>query len=149
MSLFTDKYTYNDYMSSFKNVEALKKGISFVKNAIISASSSGRSKDVIRQAVDYILANLSQDLSVKDVADHVNFNPEYFSRLFKKETGENVKNYILRVKVDAAKDLLKNPNIPISMVASELGYSNFSHFTQMFRKHESITPSEYQKRFAK
>jgi AraC-like DNA-binding protein len=44
--------------------------------------------------------------------------------------------------VDAAKDLLENPNIPVSMVASELGYSNFSHFTQMFKKHENVTPSE-------
>lgn len=149
MSLFTGEYSYNDYMNSFKDVESLKKGISFIKNAIASAASSEPSKDVIQQAVDYILANLSQDLSVKDVANHVNFNPEYFSRLFKKETGENVKNYILRVKVDAAKDLLGNPNIPISMVATELGYSNFSHFTQMFRKHESITPSEYRKRFAR
>lgn len=149
MSLFSDDYTYNDYMGCFKNVESLKKGISFLKNAISHASSEDVSKDVIQRSIDYILANLSRDLSVKDVAEYVNFSPEYFSKLFKKETGENVKNYILRIKVDAAKDLLKNPNIPISMVASELGYSNFSHFTQMFRKHENMTPSEYRKQFLK
>ena len=150
MSLFSEDYTYNDYMGCFKNVESLKKGVSFLKNAVTSASSADdASKDVIQRSVDYILANLSKDLSVKDVAEYVNFSPEYFSKLFKKETGENVKNYILRVKVDAAKDLLKNPNIPISMVASELGYSNFSHFTQMFRKHEAMTPSEYRKQFLK
>lgn len=149
MNLFSDDYTYNDYMGCFKNVESLKKGISFLKNAISHASSEDVSKDVIQRSIDYILANLSRDLSVKDVAEYVNFSPEYFSKLFKKETGENVKNYILRIKVDAAKDLLKNPNIPISMVASELGYSNFSHFTQMFRKHENMTPSEYRKQFLK
>ena len=149
MSLFSGEYTYNDYMGSFKNVESLKKGIHYLKTAIAGVSAGDESGDVIRRATNYILSNLSLDLTVKDVAEHVSFSPEYFSKLFKKETGENVKNYILRVKVDAAKDMLKTPNIPISIIASELGYSNFSHFTQMFRKHESITPSEYRKKFLK
>lgn len=147
MGLFSPEYTYNDYMSSFKNIELLKKGVAYLKNAISAAPREDVSKDAVPRAIDFILSNLSRDISVKDVADYVSFSPEYFSKLFKKETGENVKNYILRVKVEAAKDLLKNPNIPISMIALELGYGNFSHFTQMFRKHESITPSEYRKKF--
>lgn len=147
MGLFSAEYTYNDYMGSFKNIESLKKGVSYLKNAIAAAPREDAAKDTVPRAIDFILSNLSRDISVKDVADYVSFSPEYFSKLFKKETGENVKNYILRVKVEAAKDLLKNPNIPISMIALELGYGNFSHFTQMFRKHESITPSEYRKQF--
>jgi YesN/AraC family two-component response regulator len=146
MSLFTDKYNYNDYMNSFKDIESLKEGISFVLNAISSASDDEGSKNNVQRAIDYIVANISKDISVKDVADYVHFTPEYFSKLFKKETGENVKNYILKIKVDAAKDLLVNPNIPINIVAAELGYSNFSHFTQMFKKHENVTPTEYRRR---
>lgn len=149
MNLFSEDYSYNEYMSCFKDVQSLKRGISFIINAISNASSEDESKDTVQRAIDYILANLSKDISVKDVAEYVCFSPEYFSKLFKKEMGENVKNYILRIKVEAAKDLLKNPNIPVSMVASELGYSNFSHFTQMFKKHENVTPTEYRKTFLK
>lgn len=149
MNLFSSDYSYNDYMGCFKDVQSLKDGISYLINALASASHKDESKDTIQRAVDYILENLSKDISVKDVADYVCFSPEYFSKLFKKETGENVKNYILRIKVNTAKDLLKNPNIPVSLVASELGYSNFSHFTQMFKKHEGITPSEYRKKYGK
>ncbi len=145
MGLFTEEYNYNDYMNSFTDVKSLMKGISFIINSIEVASSADDSKDDVQRAKEYILANISNDISVKDVADYVHLSPEYFSKLFKKEMGENVKNYILRIKVDAAKDLLENPNIPVSMVASELGYSNFSHFTQMFKKHENVTPSEYRK----
>ncbi len=145
MSLFTEEYNYNDYMSSFKDIDALKEGISFIITAISKASDEEDSKDNIKRAIDFILANISNDISVKDVADYVHFSPEYFSKLFKKEMGENVKNYMLRIKVDAAKDLLENPNIPVNMVAAELGYSNFSHFTQMFKKHENVTPSDYRK----
>ena len=82
----------------------------------------------------YITNNVSLNLSVKDVADYVHLSPEYFTKLFKKEVGQNIKSYILQVKVEIAKDLLGNPNIPISMVALDLGYSNFSHFTQVFKK---------------
>jgi two-component system response regulator YesN len=147
MGLFTDEYNYNKYMNSFKDIKSLKKGISFIIKAIAAASSTDASKDDVQRAKEYILANISNNISVKDVADYVHLSPEYFSKLFKKEIGENVKNYILRIKVDAAKDLLENPNIPVSIVASELGYSSFSHFTQMFKKHENVTPSEYRKQF--
>lgn len=149
MNLFSEEYSYNDYMNCFKDVRSLKTGIGYITTSISNASCEDESKDTVQRSIDYIMENLSKDISVKDVADYVCFSPEYFSKLFKKETGENVKNYILRIKVDAAKDLLKNPNIPVSMVASELGYSNFSHFTQMFKKHENMTPSEYRKQFLK
>jgi YesN/AraC family two-component response regulator len=145
MGLFTDVYNYNDYMNSFKDVKSLMKGISFLIHSIASASSQDELKDDVQRAKEYILSNISNDISVKDVADYVHLSSEYFSKLFKKDMGENIKNYILRIKVDAAKDLLENPNIPVSMVATELGYSNFSHFTQMFKKHENVTPSEYRK----
>lgn len=102
-------------------------------------------KDAVQLAKEYIANNISQNLSVKDVADYVHLSPEYFTKLFKKEVGQNIKNYILQVKVDVAKDLLGNPNIPISIVALDLGYSNFSHFTQMFKKFEGITPTDYRK----
>lgn len=145
MSLFTDEYNYNNYMSSFQDINSLKEGISFIINAISNASDEENSKDNIQSAIDYIIANISSDISVKDVADYVHFTPEYFSKLFKKETGENVKNYIRRIKIDAAKDLLGNPKIPVNIIAAELGYSNYSHFTQMFRKYENVTPTEYRK----
>lgn len=147
MGLYTDAYNYNDYMNSFRDVQSLKNGISFIIDAIANASSSNTEKNDVHRAIEYVLSNISNDISVKDVAQYVHLSPEYFSKLFKKETGENVKNYILRIKVDAAKDLLENPNIPISVVASELGYSNFSHFTQMFKSHENQTPSEYRKNY--
>lgn len=149
MGLFTGEYNYNQYMNSFKDVQSLLKGISFIINSIAKASSTNNSKDDVQRAKEYILANISNNISVKDVADHVHLSPEYFSKLFKKEIGENVKNYMLRIKVDVAKDLLANPNIPVSMVASELGYSNFSHFTQMFKNHENTTPSDYRKKALK
>ena len=80
-----------------------------------------------------------------DVADHVHLSSEYFTRLFKRETGQNIKDYIIQAKVDAAKDLLARSDIPVSLIALEMGYDNFSHFTQIFKKICGVTPSEYRK----
>ena len=144
-SLFTKNYSYNEYMDAFKNTSALRKAMSFIIPAVHSSSEDECTKDAVTLAKDYIAGNVSLNLSVKDVADYVHLSPEYFTKLFKKEVGQNIKNYILQVKVDVAKDLLGNPNIPISMIALDLGYSNFSHFTQVFKKFEGITPTDYRK----
>lgn len=146
--IFCAEYTYTDFMNCYRDLQTLKKGVTFIVRQIASYCGTNTDQDPVQCAKAYILANLSNDISVKDVAEHIHLNPEYFSKLFKKEMGENVKNYMLRIKVDAAKDMLKNPNIPVSIVSLELGYSNFSHFTQMFKKHEGITPTEYRKSFS-
>lgn len=143
--LFTAEYSYNEYMDGFKNTKALRDSVLFIIPTIAAFSGQKSKKTDVQMAKDYILNNLSQNISVKDVADYVHLSPEYFTKLFKKETGQNIKNYILQVKVDIAKDLLANPSIPISMVALDLGYSNFSHFTQMFKRFENVTPTEYRK----
>ena len=105
--------------------------------------------DYIEKAKEYISENYNRLLSVKEVADYVHLNPEYFTRLFKTETGQNLKNYIIDCKLMMAKDLLANSNLPVSMVALEVGYSSFSHFTQIFKKAENMTPSEYKLRVTK
>lgn len=144
--LFTEAYSYTDYMDSFKDIQSLQKSVRFITQALQSVSSLSDEQSDVQKAKKYILDNISNNITVKDVADHVHLSPEYFTTLFKKETGQNIKNYILQVKIDIAKDLLGNPNIPISFVSLELGYTNFSHFTQMFKKYENITPSEYRKK---
>lgn len=145
IDLFTQDYQYHDYMDGFKDVDCLRKSISFLTGKLQNALSQKLPQSDVQKAKIYIMEHLSQNLSVKDVADYVHLSPEYFTKLFKKETGRNIKDYILQVKVDVAKDLLENPNIPISLVSLELGYSNFSHFTQIFKKIENVTPSEYRK----
>lgn len=146
MGLFTESYSYQDYMDSFKSTDSLKRSIEFVMNALEGAVREKLPQNEVQKAKTFIMNNISRNISVKDVADYVHLSPEYFTRLFKKETGQNIKNYIMQVKVDVAKDLLSNPGISVSLVALELGYNNFSHFTQMFKKIENVTPTEYRQR---
>ena len=147
-SLFNESFTYQDCMSSFGTVEEVKHTVDFLLDATFSTQPQA-APDYIEKAKEYISENYNRLLSVKEVADYVHLNPEYFTRLFKTETGQNLKNYIIDCKLMMAKDLLANSNLPVSMVALEVGYSSFSHFTQIFKKAENMTPSEYKLRVTK
>ncbi|MDO5541075.1 MAG: helix-turn-helix domain-containing protein [Eubacteriales bacterium] len=99
----------------------------------------------IREALKYIDHNMNKNLSRTEVAKAVNVSEEYFSRLFRQETGDTFKDYMQMVKMEEAKKLLKETGLSIGIIASKVGYSNFSHFTQMFRSYTRMTPQEYRR----
>lgn len=143
--LFEDTYSYDEFMNCFQNVFSLKQGVSHFIQAISTLPEKESAKGTIQEAMDYITENLSDSFSISDVAEFVHFSPEYLSKRFKEETGQNIKKYILEKKLEAAKNMLCNSTIPIHEVAVMVGYCNFSHFSQLFKKYENMTPSEYRK----
>ena len=147
MGLFTPEYTYPMYMDCFKTLQNLKKGMLFLLEAASDQQHISLQKSDVERAKAYIHSHLSQPILVTEVAEHINLSSEYFTRLFKKETGQNIKDYILQAKIDAARELLVRSEIPVSMIALEMGYDNFSHFTQIFKKICGLTPSEYRKQY--
>ena len=145
MGLFTPEYTYTMYMDSCKTVSAFREGIRFLLDAAARQQQNDREQNDVERAKAYIYAHLDQPMYVTDVANHVSLSSEYFTKLFKKETGQNIKDFITQAKINTAKQLLAHSDIPVSLVAMELGYDNFSHFTQIFKKMCSMTPSDYRK----
>ncbi|MGO4274510.1 helix-turn-helix transcriptional regulator, partial [Paenibacillus sp. TAF58] len=79
----------------------------------------------------------------EEIANHVFLNPDYLTRIFKKETGMAVSDYLFHERLKLAQELLAKTDMPISAVASHIGYANFSHFSRMFKKHTDLNPIEY------
>ncbi len=102
-----------------------------------------KSRNPVQKAMDFIRKNIDKDISRTDIAEAIFLNPEYLSRLFKKETGGALVDYILSEKIRMAKSLLSDTNIPVSLIASKVGYSNFSYFSQVFKKSTGLSPMEY------
>ncbi|MNI28084.1 Bifunctional transcriptional activator/DNA repair enzyme AdaA [compost metagenome] len=107
-------------------------------------SESGKAS-VMDQVVAYIHEHMAEEMTREDIASFVNFNPAYLSRLFKKETGMSLFDYILQQRINKAKQLLATSNLKISEIAELIGYFNFSHFTKMFKRETGTTPQEYRK----
>jgi len=99
--------------------------------------------EVIRMIKTYIHNNLDQDLSRDTLANEVFLNPDHLSRIFKKETGYSLSEFVLNERIEHAKHLLASSDISVSEIALSIGYTNFSHFTKIFKKYTGLGPSDY------
>ncbi|WP_139993142.1 response regulator transcription factor [Paenibacillus paridis] len=98
---------------------------------------------IVQTALKYIQDNYQNNLTLEKVAAAVYLNPVYFSHLFKQSNGMGYKEYVIQLRIEQAKELLKHSTCKITDIAEQVGYQDMRHFTQVFRKAVSMTPSEY------
>ena len=97
----------------------------------------------------YIREHLNEDLSVKMLADLAYVSSDHLTRIFKKKFGMTVTDYILDRRMKLAAELLKKPDLSITMVSNSVGFGNYSYFTEQFKRTYGLTPRDYQKRYRK
>lgn len=101
---------------------------------------------VVNLVKKYIQDHLGeQRLTREDIANHVYLNPDYLTRMFKKQTGFSISDYLQQQRIEYAKRLLIDTYLPVSEVALSAGYSNFSYFSTIFKKSTELNPMEYRK----
>jgi AraC family transcriptional regulator len=97
----------------------------------------------LRRILDYIDSNISTDLDLPKIAKIAQMSPYYFAHLFTETTGLSPHQYVLRRRIEKAKQMLSDARLPLIEIALEVGFSNQSHFTTVFRKQVGTTPKEY------
>ena len=111
---------------------------------------SQSSDDIVPQIIDYIRAHYDDDsLSIASMSDHFHFSSYYISKIFKKVTGEGLLDFIGKLRVDKAKELMRDSDIPLVDIYSMVGFNNEKTFVRTFTKYSAITPSKYKKYFCK
>jgi two-component system response regulator YesN len=128
--------TYNELKAYMNSV--LKDVIEYIKN-----ERDKRSKLRIELAKKYIAENFKETISLNDVADYVELNPSYFSNLFKTEVGINFSDYLLEVRMQAARKLLRDSTIKVYEIGSMVGYEDAVSFGRAFKKKIGMSPKEY------
>jgi AraC family transcriptional regulator len=97
----------------------------------------------LRLAVDYIEANLHRDLSIADIAEHVTMSESHFSHLFRQTVGVPPHQYVRGRRIERAKTLLRECELPLSEIAQRVGCSSASNFSVLFHQATGATPSTY------
>jgi AraC-like DNA-binding protein len=88
------------------------------------------------------------DTDLRELAQRFGLTQAHFSRIFRDVSGMTCRDYLIEIKVNKSKELLLKDSIPIKEIAYELGYTNPSHFSYMFKKKLGITPTQYRKNSA-
>ena len=83
------------------------------------------------------------NLNISHIANELELNSTYISRVFAANTGDGLLNYINKYRVEKAKELLKNPDLVIETIAAMTGFNNGNSFIRVFKKYELITPGQY------
>jgi AraC family transcriptional regulator len=97
----------------------------------------------VKRVTDFVSANLCEDLSLETLAGQVGFSPYHFARLFRQSTGESPHEFVLHLRLEKARYLLRETNAPLAFVAFESGFANQSHLTRSFKRYLGLTPKAY------
>jgi AraC family transcriptional regulator len=107
------------------------------------ASSNGLSRERLRRVCDYIEAHLDDRLTLADLAGIACLSPYHFSRSFKQALGVSPHHYVTQQRIDRAKTLMRRTGEPLAFIAQEVGFTDQSHLTSVFRRATGMTPGRF------
>ena len=152
---------FEDSQDSFKikkkilQAEELKETMSIFKEFLIYAINTNdknrydTSQITIKKAEQYIDDNYNNRITLDEISEYVGISKYYFSALFKKETGNTFSNYLNTVRIEKAKQMIKDPKVTISDVAFEVGFNDYTYFCKTFKKFTGMTATEYRNKITR
>lgn len=93
--------------------------------------------------IEYIYTHIKERITIEDLAEHTGLSPSYLSHLFMMEIGTSISIFIREKKIEKAQNLLKFSDYSLIEIANYLSFSSQSHFTQLFKKYNGMTPKKY------
>ncbi|RWZ51402.1 helix-turn-helix domain-containing protein [Halobacillus fulvus] len=147
--LLSEFYTNHlEMQTELEALEALEKTIiqSF-RERLHPEREESEYSPLVERSQRYIFQNLSEEISLKDIAHELNIHPGYLSSMFKKEVGVSVSHFINAQRIQEAKELLSITDYSLMEISTILGYNSQSYFTRVFKQFEGMGPKEFRNKF--
>ena len=137
---------HEEYKSSNPSVPLIEHYIKLATMLIAKVCFEKRGEDApLRRIIVYMQSNMSQVITVEELAELIYVSKSYLSRFFKQKTGMSLIEYLRLIRINAAKKLLVSTNTCIEEISCVIGYNSPKYFCRAFRKCTGMTPSEYRK----
>lgn len=107
---------------------------------------SPASSFIVNNALEYMREHFNEKIRLVDVADEIYVSQWHLSKLLNKHTGSNFSELLNGIRIEKAKNLLKDPSLRICDISDMVGFSDFTHFSRVFKKCEGISANEYRNR---
>ncbi|QUL57167.1 helix-turn-helix domain-containing protein [Paenibacillus tritici] len=151
MQNFVNNFNSERHQRSIQEFETLDQLMEwledFLKDKILMLRSMWKQnvRKEVAEAKRYVMNHTHEKVSMDEMARRLGLNPTHFSRLFRIETGLTFIEYVTKMKMERARDLLNQTNLTVVEIAEQLGYDNVSYFIKLFRNFSGMTPAEFRK----
>ncbi|WP_274654387.1 response regulator transcription factor [Paenibacillus humicola] len=119
-----------------------------LEGKVMKDSVSGCGNSVIGSILQEMETGYMEELTLQQFSQRYHFHPDYLTRLFKKETGDNFVNVLARIRMQKAAALLADPSIKVYEIAERVGFRDARYFGQMFKKRYGVTPHGFRQRLS-
>lgn len=113
---------------------------------LLGKHRKNKKRKVIEAAVEYVNDHYIEPITLNSVADRFFLNASYFCKVFKEEVGESFTKYFINLRIQKAKELLKDPTRKIYEIAGMVGYEDVQYFTRIFKSAIGVTPVQYREK---
>lgn len=146
IDLYGHEYSFGKELGVFDTLDAMKTYTidifeSIVKN--VEKVRKTKDKKMVEVVKTYIQKHYNEDVSLNKIVEITYLSPSYVCDLFKNQTGENIINYLTKVRIEKAKILLKDIKVKTYEVGLQVGYEDPTYFSKVFKKAVGVTPSQY------
>jgi transcriptional regulator GlxA family with amidase domain len=104
--------------------------------------------ETISKCQHWLQQNISQNISLEQMADYCAMSKRNFIRRFKKALNETPANYLQQIRIEAAKRLLENTHLRFEDIVNKVGYEDSGAFRRVFTKHTNLSPISYREKFS-
>ncbi|MBS4957225.1 MAG: AraC family transcriptional regulator [Clostridium sp.] len=115
-----------------------------VEENIYSCSlESNEKQNIVKSIISYMNSNYMNDISLDKISKNMYLSPVYISKIFKEEIGDSPINYLIKIRLAKAEELLKDNTLPVKVIAKRVGYNDAYHFSKLFKKYYGVSPSSF------
>ncbi|MEK4514970.1 response regulator [Paenibacillus sp. FSL H8-0122] len=145
-----DSHSRSRFLAGIGGVETIHDAEEFLLSLFLWKQSASRlafdqpvQRAEIQKALDYVARHYREPLSVADISDYTAISPNYFSHLFKAQTGINFSDYVTRYRIERSKQYLRETEMQVGEIAEQIGIPDYKYFARIFRRLVGKTPSQY------
>lgn len=139
----TDCYMEISGCKTLGDLKSLLKNLILQVTGVIRERDQKHNESVVSRIMEYLQRNYHEDITLDSLGGIVYMNPKYVCRLIKKETGSNFSDILLDIRIEKAKQLIKDTELKTYEVAEKVGIKDSRYFSKVFKKYVGMTPTEY------